>query len=279
MVDDRHQRGKYIGMVNLGDVFSFSFDLRNDVYAPGSDVGWWEKGVSGTHWAYNLYRWSVINNATHAVVYEKLKFDDPETDFDGVLFASFTTDDTDWDVGSYTIKIHMEHGGTEGGNDYVTYMFQVLHPSPEQAWSLTYRRLDWIRNDIENVIFPRLKRLLGFEGENLLLDLFAYDNAGNITSMRARLFDTAANCNSATPDLDPTDTPEPGELYTYTITQAHNLPRNTRTEHKSVLDYDGNPYEVSDVDVTDGFSQTDTVNAPKNTGVWPESYGRVPPPE
>ena len=264
-------------MVNLGDVFSFSFDLRNDVYDPGSTVGWWESD-DGVSLAPNLYVYSIINNATGAVVAENLTFSDPATDFDGVLFGSFTTDDTDWDVGSYTIKIFKIATSTEGEDNYITYMFQVLHPSPEQAWSLTYRRLDWLKNDIENVIFPRLKRILGFEGENLLLDLFAYDNAGNITSMRARIFDTPANCNAATSDLDPTDTPEPGELWTYTITQAHNLPRNTRTEHKSVMDYNGGQNNLDESIVTDNYKETDVVRAPRNTGEWPSTYGRVPPP-
>ena len=269
----QNNRGKYIGVVNLGETFSFSFDVNNDVFDPTGAISAWFEGALTTGTDSQL-RYSVVSNETYTTVLYDQEFNSmvTETDFDGIVYGSFSVNDTNFNVGSYTVKIYAMRGaagfGTDGF-DSISFIFNVLHPSPESAHSITYRRLDWLRHDIENVVFPRLKRLLGFEGENLLLDLFAYDNAGNITSMRARIFDTSANCNAATPDLDATDTPAPGELWTYTITQAHNLPRNTRTEHKSVMDYNGSTLHVDESAVTDNYKETDVVKAPRNTGGWP----------
>ncbi len=286
MATKRFQRGKYIGSCRLGDTFSFSFDLKNDVdhirqassAGQEADAAWWGESGAGTPFDVSNFRFEVINNAPpHNVIIPMTDgvFTEPETDFDGVLFASFTTEEAtvfpeQFEVGQYTIKIQIGTGTTDDDEDtFVTYMFGVDHPSHEQSTSIQFQRMDWIRHDIENVVFPRLKRILGFEGENLLLDLFSYDNAGNITKMRARIFDTAANCSDATPDLDGTDTPEPGELWTYTINQAHNLPRNTRTEHKSVIDFNGPLQNVQEMTVTDNFKETDIVTAPRNDGSWP----------
>ena len=277
-------RGKYIGLCHLGDNFSFTFDPRNDVQhtaegaAAAPTPGWAEDVTTIDQMlAEERIKYRVVNNESQTIILDDQSFKDPLTDFEGILFGSFNTNDTDWDVGCYTLRIYLVDTvlGTDDDDETksVSYMFNILPPSPEQSSSLTYRRLLWIRNDIENVVFPRLKRLLGFEGENLLLDLFTYDNAGNITSMRARIFDTQANCVNATPDLDPTDTPEPGELWTYTITQAHNLPRNTRTEHRSVIDFNGPLNNLQEMQATDNFKETDVVDSPRNTGretTWPD---------
>ena len=227
---------------------------------------------------------------------------------EGIWFGHVDTQlNTDYDVGQYTIKIELKpelraqlssdgriadiasnpDGELTYPWEHLTCGFDVDYPSPEQAHSITNRRMNWlhdnmqwVRHDIENVVFPRLKRILGFEGENLMLDLFTYDNAGNITSMRARIFDNNLNCTNATPDLDQTDLPEPGELWTYTITQDHNLPRNVRTMHKSVVDYNGILNNLEEMQVTDNFKETDVVNAPRNDGVrnddWPSAQADFP---
>jgi len=117
----------------------------------------------------------------------------------------------------------------------------------------------WIRNDIENVLFPRTKRLLSYDGENLLLDNFDYDNAGNITSLRARCFDSKANAEAAT--IDTTDT-EIGETANLDVDQTHELPRNLRTSHLSRP-----TTEADDIDTT-ANNVTDTTSAPGNSGDW-----------
>ena len=77
------------------------------------------------------------------------------------------------------------------------------------------------------------QKVLGLLGENLLLDSFGYDAAGNITNLRVRVFDSNTNALAATADI--TDVPETGEVAIYDVTQTHNLPRNVRSSHLSVL--------------------------------------------
>lgn len=129
------------------------------------------------------------------------------------------------------------------------------------AQTVIKNRLAWIRNDVENVLFPRLKRVLGFCGENLLLDSFGYDAAGNITSLRVRVFDSKTNVEAATEDI--TDTPETGEIMTLTVEQDHELPRNVRSMHLCSPSSD-----ATDATATEN-TETDAVNAPGNTGSWP----------
>lgn len=127
---------------------------------------------------------------------------------------------------------------------------------------VTNARLSWIRNDVENVLFPRTKRLLQFTGENLLLDNFTYDNAGNITGLRIRGFDLKTNAEAAT--IDHTSV-EPGEDLTVSVKQNHNLPRNVRSSHLSTPEAD-----ADDADAT-ANNVTDSTDAPGNTGTWPSS--------
>ncbi len=87
-------------------------------------------------------------------------------------------------------------------------------------------------------VLPRLqwslKRLLGLGGENMVLDNFSYDQAGNITGLRVRLFEESQDADNATSGV--TD-PEPGEIASYTVTQEHEIPRNVRTFHKSIAEF------------------------------------------
>lgn len=87
-------------------------------------------------------------------------------------------------------------------------------------------------------VLPRVEydmaRLLAYAGENMVMDNFSYDQAGNILGLRVRLFTNSTDADNAT--LGATD-PEPGELASLQVTQEHNVPRNVRTFHKSVLDF------------------------------------------
>ncbi len=84
-------------------------------------------------------------------------------------------------------------------------------------------------------VLPRLevqlRRLLALGGENLVFDNYTYDQAGNILTMRIRLFTNSFDADEAT--RGNTD-PEPGELASYQITQEHDVARNVRSFHKSV---------------------------------------------
>ncbi len=79
-----------------------------------------------------------------------------------------------------------------------------------------------------------LKRLLALGGENLVLDNFAYDQAGNIIGLRTRGFETSSDADAAT--IGVTD-PEPGELFSLNVDQEHDVARNVRTFHKSVREF------------------------------------------
>ena len=99
MATKRFQRGKYIGSCRLGDTVSFSFELKNDVDFmegdSGGDAAWWGESGAGTPFDVSNFRFEVLNNASpHDVVIPMTDglFTEPETDFDGVLFASFSTE-------------------------------------------------------------------------------------------------------------------------------------------------------------------------------------------
>lgn len=87
-------------------------------------------------------------------------------------------------------------------------------------------------------VLPRmeyeLRRLLAMAGENMVFDNFGYDQAGNILGMRVRLFDDASDAANATAGVTE---PEPGEIANYLVTQEHDVARNTRTFHSSVLEF------------------------------------------
>ncbi len=152
-----------------------------------------------------------------------------------------------------------------------TYGIVIKAATGEQAIFLLYSvtvtgtlgRLDYLRNDIENVIFPRLKRMLGLCGENMILDDFTYDNAHNITGLRMRLFQNSSSAQLATPDLPDSDVPEVGEISTYRINQTMELPRSVRIDHTSFSDSD-----EADVPANDN-QDTDFETAPGNEAGWP----------
>lgn len=89
---------------------------------------------------------------------------------------------------------------------------------------------------ITSSLSARLKRLLGFLGENLVLDAFSYDSAGNCTGYRVRLFETRAAADSASAGI--TDVPEPGEIATYVVSQEYSSGRRLRISHVSLIDED-----------------------------------------
>lgn len=78
-----------------------------------------------------------------------------------------------------------------------------------------------------------------YAGENVVLDNFSYDQAGNILGLRVRLFETASDADNATAGV--TD-PEPGEFKSILITQEHDVPRNVRTFHKSVVEWESGTF-------------------------------------
>lgn len=117
-------------------------------------------------------------------------------------------------------------------------------------------RLMTLERNHQNIIFPRLKRLLGLLGEHQVADGFLYDDDGNISTCRIRLFDTAANAAAASQwtdrvnDSDPAATLDTGELARYTINATHLLPANLRTLYTQAISSDQN--DNAYIDESDG---------------------------
>lgn len=95
------------------------------------------------------------------------------------------------------------------------------------------------RNQLE-VLMPRLKRALGLLGEYQHVDGFVYDDDGNITQCRVRLFRNDAEHAAAqlwTDTINDND-PQPdasavtGELARYHVSVSNLLPRNLRTLYR-----------------------------------------------
>ncbi len=80
-------------------------------------------------------------------------------------------------------------------------------------------------DDLKEILF-RLQKVLGIQGENSLQDLQTYDQAGNPTSFRVRVFDTQADAEAATVDLPVGDALEDGELSRYLVTLDWSTGRN-----------------------------------------------------
>jgi hypothetical protein len=160
----------------------------------------------------------------------------------------------------YTIVVKLQEG-TEV-TTFQTYGLSILGPLTSRLQTIT-DRLVYIRNDIENVLFTRTHRMLASLGENLLLDQFTYDPAGNVQGLRVRYFDTKANCNAATGDIEDEVLPEIGEIMTLLVTQENDRPRCVRTLHRSVP-----VVEAGDAGVNANTSETQ-VFAPGNEGGWP----------
>ncbi len=193
---------------------------------------------------------------------------DPETE-EGVLLDQALTRTTDY-ANVFFGSIDFSAAGFATDQDK-TFGVVIKAATGEQATFLLYNvtvsgtlgRLDYLRNDIENVVFPRLKRILGLCGENMILDDFVYDNAHNIIGLRMRLFQNSSSAQLATPDLADSDIPEVGEISTYRIDQTMELPRSVRLDHTSFSDSD-----EADVSANDN-QDTDFETAPGNEAGWP----------
>lgn len=104
----------------------------------------------------------------------------------------------------------------------------VTDPDPRDANQL--RGFFYVATSVHKM----LQRILGLLGENQVLDSFGYDQAGNITNLRMRVFDNSTDAENAT---DGATGPETGEVAQYDIVQDHQLPRSLRSFHRSYLTY------------------------------------------
>ena len=125
--------------------------------------------------------------------------------------------------------------------------------------SLVGRLYTLERNQIE-VLMPRLKRTLGLLGEHQVVDGFVYDDDGNITQCRVRIFEDKAdaeNCNRWTDTLnanDPAGTLQTGEIARYTTIVSNLLPRNLRTLYDQRISADATDNAFGKLGSTGGGS-------------------------
>lgn len=183
------------------------------------------------------------------------------TDFQDLFWIQIDTSDVSFSSGK-TYGIVLKEGTGEP-SVFRVYNFTIL--PHDQDFTRIDNQLVYLRNNQENVLFPRLKRILGLGGENSLLDQFSYDSAGNILAFRIRLFQDSVAASAATRDIDDSDLPEVGEIASYFVSQDISLPRSLRTEHRSAQDSDNPDTHVDE--------NTDTAQdfAPGNEGGWPTS--------
>lgn len=138
----------------------------------------------------------------------------------------------------------------EGDTQYITRATYSDNDAENTAAdnSLVNRIYTLERNQLD-VIFKRLKRALGLLGENQIIDGYFYDDSGNVTQCRVRLFDSVANRDAALSatwdDTENESDPAPasvdtagGEIGRYTILASHLLPRNLRTAYQGKMSAD-----------------------------------------
>lgn len=150
--------------------------------------------------------------------------------------------------------IILKEGTSQTPSNYAALHFRITHEhigGPETGDSTVeaspnsgYGRMRSVERNQMDHIMPRLSRTLGLLGENQLVDGYLYDDAGNITACRVRVFDTKTNRDAASiwadrvNDIDPAATMETGELERYDVTANHSLARNLRTLYESVITTD-----------------------------------------
>lgn len=87
--------------------------------------------------------------------------------------------------------------------------------------------IDNLGDDVKEALF-RLQRVLGYLGENMVMDNVLYDDAGNCVSSRLRIFDSASNAGDATIDLPEGSPFETGELSRARLVQEIDDAKNDR---------------------------------------------------
>lgn len=100
-------------------------------------------------------------------------------------------------------------------------------------------RLLTVEKNQTDVLMPRLRRALGLLGEYQVADAFVYDDDGNITKCRIRVFNNQADAEAAAVWLDTANETDGaptsvdtlnGEVARYEINATNSLPRNLRTK-------------------------------------------------
>jgi hypothetical protein len=133
-------------------------------------------------------------------------------------------------------NLRIEFYGTVDAGENIDVRWEVIEDKPRRGatvrlLSATVARLEWdgtlqdgetidcffevfdLDDEVDQLLELdyKLVRLLGYAGENSLVDLHSYNQAGNMDQFRVRVFDTAVNMNNATVDLPEGEALETGE--------------------------------------------------------------------
>ena len=152
-------------------------------------------------------------------------------EFDAAALGAAETMDVSWEVVQNrqprlaTMRIvdadnvELAWDGTLVAGEKITASFDV--------WDI-----ENLGDDIKELLF-RLQRISGYLGENCMQDELTYDDAGNLTKFRLRLFDSKVNAEAATEDT--TGGLETGETARVDISQTIAIDENDRTLLLKVL--------------------------------------------
>lgn len=200
-------QGQSLGSVEYGDVFYFMVSNRD---SNGAQLA-----------SFTPEYFDVRSNKTGALILSDQPLRLADTDSE-LWRGSISTRDTDTDA----------TGPFEPGETYTIVIKDDTTDNPITAPPTIFQLYSFT---VTGAYSARLKRLLGLDGENFLVDNFQYDNGNNATSFRVRVFDTAANASAATIGIQDASLPETGEKYFYTVTQTFSVGKNLRASHLSVL--------------------------------------------
>lgn len=117
--------------------------------------------------------------------------------------------------------VRLEWDGALAAGETITAMFEVFD-------------FEDAGDDLKRVLFNS-QRMLGYLAENMLQDLIIYDDAGNMTQYRMRLFNSKTNAEAATVDIADASPLETGEWARVTVTQDINFQKNDRLSLLKVL--------------------------------------------
>jgi hypothetical protein len=115
--------------------------------------------------------------------------------------------------------VRLEWNGTLAAGETIDACFEVFD-------------IENLGDDIKEILF-RNERILGYLGENIVQDTLIYDDAGNMTSYRLRVFDSKVNAEAATVDF--VGVLQTGERARVTMTQDINFRKNDRLSLIRVL--------------------------------------------
>jgi hypothetical protein len=152
-----------------------------------------------------------------------------------------------------TTNLRLEFYGTVDVGENIEVQWEVVEHKPRRAATVrlvdpTFVELAWDGTlqagetidavfevyDLDDAVDQlleldyKLLRLLGYSGENSLVDLHHYNQGGNMDQFRVRVFDSAANMNNATPDLPEGEALETGEKSRELVTIEWNTETNRR---------------------------------------------------